>query len=69
LAKTSKLTPPLISCKFHNYDLIYLSTNLLCIRSILLLKSKVARMAVFFAIDYALCAAFGTGPFMIYSGI
>jgi hypothetical protein len=39
------------------------------ISSTFLLKSKVARMAVFFAIDYALCAAFNTGLFVIYRRI
>ncbi|HET6780076.1 MAG TPA: hypothetical protein VFH09_02805 [Nitrososphaera sp.] len=33
------------------------------------LKSKVAGMAVFFAIDYALSAASNAGLFVIYSGI
>ena len=46
-----------------------ISANLLCIDSNLLLKSKVAGMAVFLAIDYALCAAFNTDLFVINSRI
>jgi hypothetical protein len=37
--------------------------------STFLLKSKVAGMAVFFAIDYALSAASNAGLLVIYSGI
>lgn len=37
--------------------------------STFLLKSKVAGMAVFFAIDYTLRAAFNAGLFVIYGGI
>ena len=52
-----------------HYYISYISSNLLYIRLILLLKSEVARMAVFFAIDYALCATFSTGLLVIYSRI
>jgi hypothetical protein len=40
-----------------------------CLSSTFPLKSKVAGMTVFFAIDYALSAASNAGLFVIYSGI
>jgi hypothetical protein len=33
------------------------------------MKSKIARMAIFFAIDYALSAAPSAGLLMVYSGV
>ncbi len=43
--------------------------NPIYIKSVLPLKSEIARMTVFFTIDYSLCTTFLTGLFVINSRI